>query len=133
VPPPPNSPRTLPAQGTPGALVYYWASAGDSGLQELFCSGARVGVYDPKTSVYRRVNADGSLSAPVAPPWASASAPEPDGATPAQAAATPAASAAPAAGSDSSGSLPPWLPHAVGGGVVMLVLGVWLVSQRPRS
>jgi hypothetical protein len=51
------------------AIVYYWEPVAGSRKQELFASGHRIGLYDPDTEVYRRVNTDGTLSEPCTPPW----------------------------------------------------------------
>jgi hypothetical protein len=129
-PPPPQSrPRGLETNGVPGPLVYYWASAEGSGQQELFLSGQKIGLYDPRTGVFRRVNSDGSVSEPVAPPWRRSAQPgeaeaASDRARPAEAQAEARESAA--------GPLPLWLPHAVGGTTFVVVTGLGLLWQRQR-
>jgi hypothetical protein len=51
------------------AVVYYWEPVAGSRKQELYASGHRIGVYDPETETYRRINTDGTLSNPCTPPW----------------------------------------------------------------
>jgi hypothetical protein len=58
-----------PRPDTDGPLVYHWEPVAGSHKKELYVSGHRIGVYDPDTGIYRRINADGTLSDPAPPPW----------------------------------------------------------------
>ena len=108
------------SQATSTGPQYHWATIPGSDRLVLCLDDQRLGVYDPKTQVYRRVDANGRLSAPAAPPWEST---QPTVAsTPAKAAEQPPA-----------GDLPPWTNFVVGGGVAGLTLIVGFGSKILRG
>lgn len=48
---------------------YRWEPVAKSDSLALFLDERQIGVYDPKTQVYRKIMANGKLSEPAVPPW----------------------------------------------------------------
>lgn len=111
-----------PYSGGPPASKYYWVPVASTNQVALFLNAHKIGIYDPKTNIYRRVNTDGTLSDPAPRPW-KGSAVEPAHAIvakPPDVQETPRISA-------------PWLPFAAGGAITgLLVVVVGLVQSRRR-
>jgi hypothetical protein len=111
-----------------GGLVYYWERVPNSHKHELYVSGYRIGVYDPETRIYQRINADGTLSGPAAPPWKLP--PDPNEKTEKATEAEEPKEETPAGNFFSR--LPPWTGYAVGAVVTLLltILGIAMQVRR---
>jgi hypothetical protein len=112
-----------------GGVVYHWERVPSSHKHELYVSGHRIGIYDPDTNVYLRVNADGTLSGPAPPPWKQPTEPvvktektapveEPKEEKPAE---------------DFFSRLPPWAGYAIGAAVTLLLTIIGIVMQLRRQ